>query len=165
MIKLTLLVIFCVISINCYCCNDEDTLKVKKNSIYIELGGKGIGYSLNYGRTIPLFRDIEAEIGIGYTQAKSTGFITMHLQMLSPEIILLFGSPNKLEVGYSSVLASFGDGYEHFLNSTRIGYRYQKNEGGFLFRASYCRITAFDPMFYNNKATLNWVGISFGYVF
>ena len=129
--------------------------KIKHHSIYVELGGNSVLYSLNYDYTFSLSKSCKLAIGSGFEylilgsykdsdtpQDKPFLFVT-------PAVNFLLGKKSHhLEVGISAIYFS--------MPSARIGYRYQPAKGGFLFRVGYT------PML---MGPLHWCGISFGYTF
>jgi hypothetical protein len=125
--------------------------------VFFELGGKGLLYSINYDRTIPITQYFGSEIGTGLTFFE---FFSTKIQILSPEVDLYYGITHKAEIGYSKdIVLNYINGAK--LNSVRIGYRYQKPEGRFLFRASYCPYYVAD----SGGTWVKWAGVSFGFVF
>lgn len=156
-----LFVLFSVIFSICYVAGQvtqiETIPKIKHNSIYVELGGNSLAYSLNYDYTFSLAENTKLAVGAGL------GYYTMHsyangptptetnLFFFTPEANLLFGKKSHhLEMGASLLLFAFP--------ALRIGYRYQRPQGGFLFRVGF---TPFVP----NLDFVPWGGISFGYTF
>jgi hypothetical protein len=146
------------------------------NSIYLELLGSGIIYSLNYERM--LINSLALRVGFGYAplSASSTnnaGVTKTATENITTAPLTLSWFPfssstsspsSKLEIGAGIVyvdltkkLASFPAG--NSIGYTAIlGYRYQPADGGFLFRI------AFTPFILFNK-TEPWGGITFGYGF
>lgn len=133
---------------------------IKHHSLYLELGGSSILYSLNYDYTFRTSEKTKLCIGVGAAawaidpipspdnkDAKTTFF-----PFITPHFNILHGRyAHHLETGA-------------FLNTTlgpapgiRVGYRYQKPTGGFLFRAGIAAsyIGAIIPI----------PGLSFGYTF
>lgn len=139
----------------------NDTIPKSKHSIYLELGGKGVIYSLNYDRRIPITKYFGTFIGMGFTHIETHGsIISFNLQMLTPEVGLYFGNKHLAEIGYSkAIIFNYIEGAE--LQSIRFGYRYQNNPKGLMFRASFCPL-------YTNDYGGSWfpsAGISIGYSF
>ncbi|RPI75166.1 MAG: hypothetical protein EHM47_03370 [Ignavibacteriales bacterium] len=140
----------------------------KPNSIYFEALGNGGLYSVNYDR---LFTEsFGGRIGFSYLSEISLIFSSIN-DFLSVPITLnyfLGNGSHKFELGAGVVYASFsgGDflgfetnsGSSNVAGTATIGYRYQKADGGFLFRAG------FTPLF-NNEGFFPFGGISFGFGF
>lgn len=161
----------------------EKTKLTSLNSLYVELGGNGLAYSLNYDRILKhgeWFRtSARAGLSVLWWNGGSVAFPV--------EFNLLTGKKNHfLEVGVGAMY-SYGlewtayrsdptdpngdyDTYTNYsgLNASgRVGYRYQKPEGGFFFRAAYTPTTTFwsgNPDV--KRSPLNgwwrWAGISVG---
>ena len=163
-----------------------DVLKGKKkerlpldyapNAVFLELGGPGLFYSVNYERRLPipvvlrlgfsLFRVGEGESGDGI------GYFTVPL---SASYLLSWGS-HHLELGlglvwgyaWSALNKRKGaplDDYWHMAGSLQLGYRYQPVGSGFVFRAT------FTPMYGGRRFDAIgryvqwWGGISAGWSF
>lgn len=153
-----------------------------KNAVYLELGGNGVYYSLNYEKIFyqrGLFKSA-ARIGVSaFPKNIETETKTYWDAALPLELIGLIGrSKHHLElgVGYTPYyyadtkfeIGSRGFEFDRYRYSAvmpfRLGYRYQKPEGGFLFRAGYMPVLSFHP---DTIRPWTWVygGISFGMSF
>lgn len=129
--------------------SNSETL-IPKNSLYLEIGGNAGYYSFNYERII--YRkgvfDFGARVGIAILPHK-IGSKTYWESLVPLELIGLLGrSKHHLEIGlgytqsYAAVAkpstTSIGFGFDNYDYGSamffRIGYRYQKPEGGLLFR-------------------------------
>jgi hypothetical protein len=149
-----------------------------ENSIYLELGGNALLYSINFDRMIS--PDMGARIGIGY-MGLSTGTAPTDgpdhnasvSVLLVPATFNFFVSSHdgnhvgssKLELGLGVALVDInGDfGGTTFSGAgvggtATIGYRYQPYDGGFLFRIGFTPVFASSTFF-------PWGGISFGLTF
>jgi hypothetical protein len=113
------------------------------NSIFFELGGNGIFYSVNYDR---LFTEsFGARVGFGYVSAFGVPLAASFPLMAYR---LIGSGSNKLELGLGACVilqnepTSFSlNGSDHFegnlvLGTTTVGYRYQRAGGGIVFRES-----------------------------
>lgn len=128
-----------------------------RNAVYLELGGNAAIYSLNYDRIIyekGIFK-AAARAGIcaiPYNIAnKNYGGYLMPFEIVG----LLGKSKHHLEMGpgitpywipFSPAHGSDGESDSYALDSHmsfRLGYRYQKPEGGFFFRIAYTPIVNF----------------------
>lgn len=113
-----------------------------------------------------------------FTLALRAGLSTYHIRdyrnRLNPDFqipLLLeawYGTTHKLEAGFGQTVSAIvhatiseNKAQRKFETSSvfSIGYRYQKNAGGFLFRVAYTPVLEF------NRYLKNWAGISIGYVF
>jgi hypothetical protein len=153
----------------------QSTKFENKNSVQLDLGGHGMLYSLNYERVI-FNRDrfkTAAQVGFSY-YPPSANFIDLWLPVSINEIIS-FGK-HHLEVGIGIVptrssLRNIPYVSDEWVWSTflsaRIGYRYQKPDGKFLFRAGFTPLAEFNwhsqTLSADNIHPL--AGISFGYCF
>ncbi len=142
-----------------------------KNSLQLDLGGHGLGYSVNYEKIIlngERFKTT-AQVGIAYYPP-----ITGLIQIWAPVIINQIYTFNKHHVEFGLGMMFTDDyGYYQKANSLemhkrmynfyagRVGYRYQKPDGKFLFRAS------FTPLIERNYSNSLYPlgGVSFGWSF
>ena len=125
------------------CCQTFSQSKL--NSLYIEFFGSGGLYSVNYDR---MFSDnIGARIGFMYFAAEWLIFFNDVEMVLIPTTMNFFvgTGKNKLELGAGPVIVYGSMG---FLGSDpiagsgvgwtgTIGYRYQKDNGGFMWRIGF----------------------------
>ncbi|WP_209332825.1 hypothetical protein [Lunatimonas salinarum] len=156
-----------------------------KNSVYLEVGGNAGWYSLNYGRIFYqkgiLKLSASAGISMWPHNTSEQPYNTSKTNYLLPSIPLEFSaflgnSKHHLEIGsgitpYLSVTVKRDP---DFLSSTdkiylgtyiplRLGYRYQKPEGGFFFRIAYTPFYRF-PKYSDetNNFSPIFAGISLG---
>lgn len=151
-----------------------DTLQIvstfKHHSIYVELLGSSTFYSVNYDYLFRIYKDnIKLAVGAGI------GYLTMTTPYkgvpekrkytvfyFTPEINFLFGKKSHyLETG-TALLFGIYDKQNVFFPSGRVGYRYQPQKGGFLFRVAYTPLLMEDSWIGFNYLLF---GISFGYIF
>ena len=146
--------------------------KQAKNNVYLEFAGNAFFYSFNYehhmgkniyGRLGFSFGTVRTELA-GGRERKDGTLITIPLMInfLSGE------NAHHLELGagltpfiYSEENPDndiFDVSGSTVLFSSVIGYRYQKPEGGFLFKLGFTPLTNF-------KVFAPWAGISLGYSF
>lgn len=121
-----------------------------KHTIFLELGGNGIAYSLNYDRLLSSGKwfSTSARAGV-FANWWNGGALGFPLEING----LLGKQKHFLEIG-AGAMYSYGiegvkwltpndqgkEGYENYSAihvSGRIGYRFQKPEGGFFFKAAY----------------------------
>ncbi len=147
-----------------------------KNTIYIEGAGAGGYGSLNYERLyfLPTKNKSVSKLAFSFRIGASTYYLNDFTDTFNPEIIVpvalhfLYGKNHKLEVGAGQTVTSFirassSDfqpkrdlrNHAHFI----LGYRYQKNEGGLMFRIAYTPLLEFNTDFQH------WGGLSVGYAF
>lgn len=146
-----------------------------KNSIYAELGGSSILYGVNYGRILNQKGKFKLSGSAGFSYIQQA---TNHWTPMIPvELTVLFGKTrHNLEFGAGTTLFTSQQislnpdsntlqekvSFEALI-PFRLGYRYQKPEGGFFFRISYT------PGFNLNLSSKDaaifepiWGGISLG---
>ena len=144
----------------------SQTKEIAQNSIHLELLGNGLIYSLNYERII--VENFGARLGIGYWQVNESGGDNKTTLMTVPVMVnyLLGSKSSKLELGVGICYINYSEATEEFLGvdeSATLGtatfaYRYQRPEGGIMFRAG---VT---PLFGSIGFQL-WFGVGFGYAF
>jgi hypothetical protein len=152
------------------------------NSIFLELGGNGLLYTVNYDRL--LAQDYGFRVGIGYLGVSSSSpdngngstSASASFLIIPATFNYFFAShtdgkvgSSKFEVGAGIVLVDLsasvsGGGVGSAFSGSgvggtaTIGYRYQPSDGGVLFRVG------FTP-FFTSKGFLPWAGISVGFTF
>ncbi|MFC2079860.1 hypothetical protein ACFLRQ_00130 [Bacteroidota bacterium] len=159
----------------------ENNKYLNLNSVQLELGGHGLAYSLNYERILfntDIFK-IAGQVGFSY-YPPFIGFIDYWIPISINEIFSIRNHHIELGVGIiinrvssrdSENIATDWD-WEGFL-SARIGYRYQKPNGRFIFRAGFTPII--ESNFLSSMKTVSDFGfitefhplpaVSFGYSF
>lgn len=133
-------------------------------SIYVELLGGGVIYSVNYDTRFSEGEDkLGCRIGASFVES---GVI------IPTQINYLFGeNKHKFEIGLgiTTFLEFDSDGSIYILGSGTLMYRFQKPDGNFLFRAglSPTFVPTEDDVLYGDigKIFWFWPGISFGYKF
>lgn len=138
-----------------------------RNAVYFELGGSAIVPSLNYERRLTerWWGRIGASYVVGQTEddTDSTFVVPLTVSSVSHPAAnhhLELGGGITILAGDEQDLYDLGEEEEDELSTLfvtgLVGYRYQKPDGGFQFRA------AFTPAAYDG-GVLPWLGISFGY--
>ena len=138
----------------------------KPNSFYLELVGSGGLYSINYDRLFT--ENFGARIGFMYFEADWLFyFLDVDMFLIPTTLNFLVGTgKHKFELGAGPV---FVFGSASFFGSDpvsgsgvawtgTIGYRYQQNDGGFMWRVGFTPVL-FSGEFYP------YGGISFGFSF
>lgn len=132
---------------------------IKSNSLYLELGGNSLLYSINYDHTLRLSEKLKLAVGGGFEYLTDVSIN----ETSYGSSICLTPSANLL-VGRKSHLFETGLGLFYpmsagtILPTFRLGYRYQPLQGGFLFRVGL-------TPFITPGGILPWAGFSFGYTF
>ena len=166
------ILITAALAFNCIniCAQGQYTRPYKQNQFYLELGGNGIIYSVNYERLLSENFSLRGGIGISPTLGLVDGiFIFMPVT----GSILLGSSTSKLEIGLG--MTYFSGKETEFLGNAKdgqseselfmtgiLGYRYLSS-GGLIVRVVF--IPFFNPDKTNDSKFLPWGGLSFGYSF
>ncbi len=152
---------------------------IARHAVFLELGGNGIAYSVNYDRLISYSENFKTSVRGGvFAQWWNGGAVGFPVEING----LIGKKQHFLEVGLGGMY-SYGvegikwkapneqgkEGYENysaFHVSSRVGYRLQKAEGGFFFRAAYTpmvRIYTNNPQEEQNPDWFgHWFGIGVG---
>jgi hypothetical protein len=148
----------------------NDSIKISKNSYFIEITGIGGYGSINYERLTYIKDKFKCGIRLGLSSYNLNDF----RNRLNPDLIVplfinsYYGNKHNIEFGAGQVFTNTvhvnfdNNNYKrlsNFHSAISIGYRYQKKTGGLVFRCSYT------PIFESNKYFKHWAGISFGYSF
>lgn len=165
-----------------------------KNALYLELGGAAIAYSLNYERTIFNGSKINTNARVGFAIFPLHGDQDINdindINYLVPlGLNFVFGNKKRhFETGLnytfgrtssSSTTTNTLNGVvvrkttevnQYFSNLLLpyIGYRYQKQEGGFLFKLNAMPVISLDKrsnFFTTSRVWPLWLGFSFGKAF
>jgi hypothetical protein len=136
---------------------------IKRNSVYVEfLGSSPMYYNLTYDRLI-LGKDkmrFSAALGVQYIfDLEADGALNSDFSM-SPQFNFLFGSKHYFELGIG---AAFPFVQRGVVFPFRLGYRFQKEEGGLFFKAAFTPIYFPDGFF--GMPFLPWGGLSVGNTF
>lgn len=146
------------------------------NALYVELGGNGAWYSVNYERY--LRDDASVRVGAMYMSVEaSAGESSASASWLAIPVMInylgLKAGNHALELGAGVDVMHFSAGSSAFdatasasgvvpVGTATLGYRYAAPDGGFLFKAGYT------PLFFvttEEKQVFHWGGMSFGYRF
>ena len=137
--------------------------KVAKNAVYLELGGNGLIYTINYDRMIGNKFNVRAGIetyGAFSQNGEGSGVIVLPVMVN----YLAGQGNNRLELGlgklFSQINLDFGDDsrFSRFSDNTytaTIGFRHQPRNGGLLFRVGLTPIIG-------RELTFMWAGASIG---
>ena len=122
--------------------------KLKRNTIFIELLGNGGFYSLNYDRILISKEKWKLAGRAGVSYFNFFDDFNTQYYAIPLEVSYLVGKGNHyLETGLGiTPFYKFGEGIEEFnheqktlfiTSTARIGYRYQRKDGGFFFKAGW----------------------------
>lgn len=149
-----------------------------KNAIYLEVGGSSGRYAVNYSKIFHQKGKIKLNASAGFSMwHHRLNSKTTWLPVIPLEVTALHGKSNhhlEMGFGFTSFLSKSFDlvsgtfefrdivVYDAFI-PLRVGYRYQKPEGGFFFRIAYTPaidtpISGGEGWFFNPY----WAGVSFG---
>lgn len=141
-----------------------------RNVAYLELGGNGLLYTLNYERNFS--PSVSGRLGLmqfSVSSASSSGSGSASLSLVPLMVNYFVGSSHRLELGAGPLImrasaeASAGsfeasESGVGFGGTATIGYRYQQLDGGFMFRLG------LTPVF-SSSGFSPWAGLSLGYAF
>ena len=144
---------------------------IRKHSLFLEIGGNGVFYSINYDALFLLSTNFGFSVRAGFSIAPP--FLTgsdWGLTIPAEFNVLLGKTKNFFEFGVGSTLIrSFAGRNTEFPLVGRLGYRYQKTDGGLFFRIGINGILTKDYSgVYNDLITkrfIPWAGISIGLTF
>jgi hypothetical protein len=164
--KIILLLLFC----GCNFCFSQDSNKTPKgqHTIFAEgFGNVGLWYSVGYDYTLKLKEKHKLSFNCGFQ------YIPYHKKhftfSLPAQISYLYGKNHHVELGAGGTYQLYRFNDEHDKNwiiPFRIGYRYQRENGGFFFKIAYTPV-------YTNVSFFNdgwwfmplFAGIAVGYTF
>lgn len=138
---------------------------VASNTFFVELGGNALAYSLNYERFFT--PKLGVRVGGMYLQADDDAGESVNVGLFPVMATYLLGPGNShFEIGGGLGLATAGvedidignDRASTVYGTATFGYRYQKPEGGVMFRAGFTPIVA-------SGNIIPWVGVGVGYAF
>ncbi len=141
--------------------NTEDTSRIAKNTVHLELLGNAGIYSFNYDRIL-----------LSKNTFKISGRIGLSLVFLQAgtcpiEFSFLFGKKNNLEIGLGYTFFVDSNSNKNIIRNSpcvfNLGYRFQKPNGGFFFKTGLV-LFIFEPKIYSSKNMLS-MGLAFGYTF
>lgn len=162
------IVMLLIATINCF----SEEQKERDQTIFLELGGTGIFYSLNYENLFANIKDrvrIGFRIGYCFLPSNDNLLYENHLLFYIPFILGKKKSKLEMNLGYIIVLLSYKESSDSFpILSPGIGYRYNSKSGRFNFRTGACGLfLPADRGFGQNEAFyfLPTIYLSFGYSF
>lgn len=159
----------------------QNLLPVKRSTIFVELAGNGLFYSINYDRLLiakPAWRLAGRAGMMYYRSGKSDSESTYGLWVATPlELSYLRGKKNhflELGLGLTPLLQN---AYEipsnhevkfwEVVPTARIGYRYQRRVGGIFYKVGFTPIAGLPSnksYYYRDKTVFTpWFGLAIGY--
>lgn len=134
---------------------------IRKNAFYLELGGNGFYYSVNYDRIFSISKIAHLSLRAGF--AASPEFGSGYNSYVVPlEANLLLGKGNDFfELGVGKSIVSERSNNSENINTFRLGYRYISDKG-LMVRIG---IVPFILPLFGNDVLVIWGGVSFGYAF
>ena len=146
------------------------------HSVYLELGGSAGVYSLNYDLVFLNKNNFKVGTRVGLQLLKENyeGTTMDYYVPLTMNFMYAFAPNHHVELGLGTQIASYE--IRNIISETEIGfvrktealgngtfgYRFQKPDGGFIFRAFY------SPFFYQDGVYFryeHWAGIRLGFTF
>ncbi|WP_207432032.1 hypothetical protein [Sabulibacter ruber] len=148
--------------------------KISRNTVFLEIGGNSLVYSLNYDRILVNKPTFKLAGRIGGMYLKNTGIIEnggYHMYSFPLELSYLHGKGNHhLEIGVGvnpSIEKQFDFDRTNYsiFPLVRLGYRYQRSDGGLFFKAGFTPIiqTRKDIKYITDSPLAPWGGIAIGY--
>lgn len=128
----------------------KDSAELKRGSVYIELGGNALVYSLGADFLFMKKGMLKSSVSIGYTYMPGDFFG----DVLSPGVNVFYGKVHNIEagIGYSFMPNRHSADYAY---PFRLGYRYQKDRGGLFFKAGFLLLIS--------DNIVPWGGLVIGY--
>jgi len=170
--RLFLLIFFSVFLLTSNCCFAQQTIEKEmdvQHTVFLELGGNSIFfYNITYDCSFQLAekRKIAAGLGFQYFPGSSDSFLFSNPFIgFSPQINYLYGQKHYLEIGTG---ITFLNEREGLCIPIRIGYRYQRDNGGLFWKIAFVPLFGEDLYFEMGTSKLPFfpsVGIAFGYTF
>lgn len=156
---------------------NDSNLILEKNSIFVEIGGNAIIYSINYDRLIDVSTKfkISTRIGIHYTNKLPLQYYrTLCIPIEISGLYSIYGSKHFVEIGSGlSYLNSYDKITDHtediIILALRLGYRFQKPEGGIFVKIGF--VPLYDWLVFNADPAVphqTWFlsgGLGIGYTF
>ncbi len=146
-----------------------DSVRIAQQGIYLEIGGPGGYGSLNYERVLfhKQYLTVAARVGLSIYHVRD------YTNQFNPDLIIpvsigaYYGRQHNIEMAIGQTIANIVHAGPDFKPARKtdlhthfsVGYRYQKNTAGFIFRCAYTPILEF------NKHLRHWAGVSIGYSF
>jgi len=131
------------------------------NTVFFEVFGSGILWSINYDRIFYHQNDFMSSFRIGYFQAPVGALLPLELNCIwngkNP------ACHTEIGFGYTPLV---GGSYKSSKCYIRIGFRYQLPEGGLFFRVGFIPFYQFPYVqdgFNNTGYFMPWYGFSIGY--
>ena len=171
--KLTLLFTFLTILTTNIRCFAQPGIHEANTSYYVELGGNALSYSINIDHLIRIQKvfAVAPRTGFSYTPDlldDKFGITSFPFELNG--LIPVSGQSHFFELGpgftYLLIFGRITTKDNGGILTFRLGYRYQRTDGGFMFRAGLLQMThRFGDFSFNGKSTLTWAGISCGFAF
>ena len=138
---------------------------IKRNSVYAELLGSAWAYyNIGYERIVLARGKDKVAAALGAQFLPENGTRDSDIFSLSPQVNYLHGRLNHLEVGMGAVLNP-AELDKNVILVPRLGYRYQRPDGGVSFKAAFTPIINGVTLFGGTYPIFPWGGIAFGWTF
>ena len=165
-----LFIIICIFINNLIVAKNTETLKKARNFVFFEVGGSGGYGSINYEYLVKKIKKLKLSVRVG----ASSYHLNDYTNKFNPDVIIpitinaYYGTKHNIYFGLgqaitSIVYANNSDYKPKRTNNSNtnlsIGYRYQKEVGGIMFKIGYASIIE------NNNMFRHWFLLAFGYTF
>lgn len=138
---------------------NPDSSGIRRSSVFFEIGGNAMVYSLNYDYIIPQNDHFKIALTIGTAYHNHFDIQSIYF---NPQLNLLIGRRKlsaEFGLGLTTAIAINHPRETYF--ALRLGIRHQKLNGGFMWRV------AFTPFLFieNDMPIFPYAGFSIGYTF
>lgn len=167
-IVFSILVFICISNLTV--AQNAENQKKTRNLLFFEAGGSGGYGSINYEYLVKKIDKLKLSVRIG----ASSYHLNDYTNKFNPDIVIpivinaYYGIKHNIDFGLGQTITNivYADNSDYkpkrknnFNTNLSIGYRYQKEEGGIMFKIAYA------PMIENNYMFRNWFLLAFGYAF
>jgi hypothetical protein len=162
--KTTILILTIILLLHFDCFSQDNKQDLSKNSIYGEIfGNAGYLYNLTFDRIVFTKDQKNISIAIGLQYFNSND-IDEPIASISPQINYFIGkNGHHFETGVGVAFDYLNNDY---VIPLRVGYRYQKKQGGLFFKIGFTPLIIEDFYFSDSRFTLfPWGGLGIGLTF
>lgn len=157
--KTMLLVSTLLLLLQLDCFSQDVPQKIAKNSIYTEFFGSAVYlYNISYDRIVFAKEKNKVSLALGAQYLPSIDSPSDYRLSVSPQINYFRGIKHHFETGIG-VAVDFNNG--DFIIPIRIGYRFQKPEGGMFYKIGITPLYVND--FLGSPAVIPWGGLAIGW--
>lgn len=140
--------------------NNHNYDDIKKNAVYFELFGNGIYYSIGFDRTLLHVSNSGFSIAHGFSYLLKNNNL-----FLSPQINYFYGEKHRFEIGLGLTYCILQKDETEYI-FYRLGYRYQKQEGGVFYKIALTPFTVLEAApGWNLPSIFPFMGFTIGWTF